>query len=266
MCAVRSGTRHQGCRLRILRHCRTARQPRPRVGGSRVLAWRRVKVVPFKGRVERWATQEVRLWEGLYREPTPAGSVRRIKIGVIEGRLLEADELHQTKHVKYQLSLAPAATFIVNLPSLSVEAGHRGCAKDASALFRLPGRSSNKGRFRRQRRSCHVARDESVLAWKQRHAGHLPNRTATTAPIGCCPFTFLGETSAEGALQQGTSLSFQTQPGFRLAWIPRPAELAGRAPRKRRLGLGGSGRELPWSAKMKCNNAFGAFLVSRSFG
>jgi hypothetical protein len=67
--------------------------------GSRVFAWRRMKVVPFKGRVGRWAIQELRLWEGLYREPTPAGSVRHIKNWSYEGRFLEALELHQTKEV-----------------------------------------------------------------------------------------------------------------------------------------------------------------------
>ena len=54
---------------------------------------------PFKGRVGRWAIQELRLWEGLYREPTPAGSVRHIKNRSYEGRFLEARELHQTKDV-----------------------------------------------------------------------------------------------------------------------------------------------------------------------
>ena len=58
-----------------------------------------MKVVPFKGRVGRWAIQELRLWEGLYREPTPAGSVRHIKNWSYEGRFLEARELHQPKDV-----------------------------------------------------------------------------------------------------------------------------------------------------------------------
>lgn len=49
--------------------------------------------------MERWAIQELRLWEGPYHEPTPAGSVRRLKNWNKEGRFLEAGKLHQTKNV-----------------------------------------------------------------------------------------------------------------------------------------------------------------------
>ncbi len=76
--------------------------------GSRVFAWRRMKVVPFKGRVGRWAIQELRLWEGLYREPTPAGSVRHIKNWSYEGRFLEARRAPPNEGRQYQHHCSPA--------------------------------------------------------------------------------------------------------------------------------------------------------------
>lgn len=69
--------RHEGeleiCHIGDIVCCASAARVVLVWNGSRVFAWRRMKVVPFKGRVGRWAIQELRLWEGLYREPTPAG-------------------------------------------------------------------------------------------------------------------------------------------------------------------------------------------------
>jgi hypothetical protein len=109
--------------------------------------------------VERWAIQELRLWEGPYHEPTPAGSVRRLKNWNKEGRFLEAEKLHQTKNVniKFICPQPRSATALTSLPNVLTQETKIETREPAKEHRAFPGRTSqNKGTLRRQRRTCHV--------------------------------------------------------------------------------------------------------------